>query len=216
MLRYPARTADLQKFPRADGGTVDLTTYPIDDGHEDFAVLVEAPGATFAWSAVVRPNEGDLALMLKNPSPLPLTMLWFSNRGRFYAPWNGRHRHVLGVEDGCTWSLYGHAASIAPNPMNEIGIPTSISLDPHGRVDVRHVIGAVPTPSGWAGFATVRQGDGVVIVTDAAGKTLELPFDSRLPRRKAADQWRNEGWVYDRRDRFSLVVRDRRRIVAAL
>lgn len=180
VLRYPARTEDAQEFPRADGGTVDLTTYPIDDGHEDFAVLVEAPDASFAWSAVVRPHEGDLALMLKNPSLLPLTMLWFSNGGRFYAPWNGRHRHVLGVEDGCTWSLYGHAASITHNPMNEIGIPTSISLDPQGRVDVRHVIGTVPTPDGWGRVRHVRQGDEVVVVTDVAGKKLELPFDTRF------------------------------------
>ena len=177
VLRYPARSADLQKYPRADGGTVDLTTYPIDDGHEDFAVLVEAPDATFAWSAVVRPNEGDLALMLKNPAQLPLTMLWFSNGGRFYPPWNSRHRHVLGVEDGCTYSLYGHAASIAPNAMNAIGIPTSISLDPHGRVDVRHVIGAVPAPPGWTRVRNIRQDDGVIVVRDAAGETLELPFD---------------------------------------
>jgi hypothetical protein len=178
VLRYPARSADLQDFPRADGGTVNLTTYPIDEGHEDFAVLVEAPDATFGWAAVVRPNEADMALMLKNPARLPLTMLWFSNGGRFYAPWNGRHRHVLGVEDGCTYSLYGHSASIAPNEMNAIGIPTSISLDPQGRVDVRHVIGAVPTTPGWGRVRKVRQGDDVLIVTDAAGRTLELPFDT--------------------------------------
>ena len=30
--------------------------------------------------------------------------------------------------------------------MSELGIPTAIRLDPDGRVDVRHVIGAVPTP----------------------------------------------------------------------
>ena len=55
-----------------------------------------------------------MALMLKNPAQLPVTMLWFSNGGRSYAPWNGRHRDVLGVEDGCTWSLYGHAARSPP------------------------------------------------------------------------------------------------------
>ena len=37
ILAYPARSTDLGNFPRADGGTVDLTTYPIDQGHEDFA-----------------------------------------------------------------------------------------------------------------------------------------------------------------------------------
>ena len=79
------------------------------------------------------PGEGDMALMLKNPARLPVTMLWYSNGGRSYAPWNGRHRDVLGVEDGCTWSLYGHAASIARNALSDIGIPTALRLDPDGR-----------------------------------------------------------------------------------
>ena len=39
----PARLTS--HFPRADGGTVDLTSYPIDQGHEDFAMLVEAEGS---------------------------------------------------------------------------------------------------------------------------------------------------------------------------
>ena len=172
------------KIPRADGGTVDLTTYPIDDGHEDFAVLVEVPDTAFAWSAVVRPSEGDLALMLKNPTLLPLTMLWFSNGGRFYAPWNGRHKNVLGVEDGCTWSLYGHAASIAPNEMNAIGIPTSISLDPQGRVDVRHVIGAVPTPPGWDGSATSGKATGSSS-SRRHRQEARVAVRHRLPRRAA-------------------------------
>ena len=143
--------------------------------------------------------------MLKNPARLPLTMLWFSNGGRFYAPWNGRHRHVLGVEDGCTCSLYGHAASIAPNEMNAIGIPTSISLDPHGRVDVRHVIGAVPAPPGWTRVRNIRQDDGVIVVRDAAGETLSCRSTAASSRR-AADRRRNEGWVrYFAHSRLSFI-----------
>ena len=84
---------------------------------------------------------------------------------------------MLGVEDACAWSLYGHAASIAPNPLTELGIPTAISLSANGSVDVRHVIGAVPTPPGWTTAADVRAGDGVLTVTDTAGKALALPFD---------------------------------------
>jgi hypothetical protein len=180
ILAYPARSADLGHFPRADGGTADLTSYPIDQGHEDFAMLVEAEGSQLGWSAVTRTGEGDMALMLKNPARLPVTMLWYSNGGRSYAPWSGRHRDVLGVEDGCTWSLYGHAASIARNALSDLGVPTALRLDPDGRVDVRHVIGAVPTPSGWAAVRDLRAGDGDVMVTDVAGAELRLPFDHRF------------------------------------
>ena len=80
-------------------------------------------------------------------------MLWFSNGGRFYAP----ERQAPACARRRGW-LYLVALRpcriITHNPMNEIGIPTSISLDPQGRVDVRHVIGTVPTPSGWGRPAT--------------------------------------------------------------
>lgn len=178
VLAYPAQSTDLARFPRADGGTADLTSYPVDDGHEDFAMLVEAAHSRLGWSAVTRPQEADMILMLKDPTRLPVTMLWYSNGGRRYPPWNGRHRSVLGVEDGCTWSLNGHAASVAANALNEIGVPTSIRLNPEGRVDVRHVIGAAPTPVGWGPVRQVRTNDAAVVVTDASGVDLAFSFDA--------------------------------------
>lgn len=177
VLAYPSRSTDLSHFPRADGGTADLTSYPIDEGHEDFAMLVEAPESGLGWTAVTRSEEADMALMLKNSRQLPVTMLWHSNGGRRYAPWSGRHRNVLGVEDGCTWSLKGHAASISANPLSDAGIPTAIRLDPGGDVDVRHVIGAVPTSPGWAPVRHIRSGNGALTLTDAAGAELAVPFD---------------------------------------
>lgn len=177
VLAYPARSTDLRSFPLADGGTADLTRYPIGERHEDFAMLVEAEGATLGWSAALRPREGDLALTLKNPAVLPVTMLWFSNSGRDYAPWNGRHRDVLGIEDARAYSAYGHKASISPNPMNEAGIPTAISLKSDGAVEVRHVIGAAPAPEGLREIGAVRPGRDGLAVEDVAGKRIILPFD---------------------------------------
>lgn len=177
-LAYPARATDLAAFPRKGGGAADLGTYPIDEGHEDFVQLVEAEGSSLGWSAAVRPGEGDMALMLKNASQLPVTMLWYSNGGRFYAPWSGRHRNVLGIEDGCTWGGNGHAASIAPNPLNGAGIPTAIQLDPASRVEIRHVIGAVPIPAGWEAVKEIRVQDGHLLAVDDDGRELPLPFDT--------------------------------------
>ena len=71
-------------------------------------MLVEAWLAAY-WSAVARPGGGDMALMLKNPAKLPVTMLWYSNGGRSYAPWNGRHR-TCSRRGRWLWSLHGHAA----------------------------------------------------------------------------------------------------------
>jgi hypothetical protein len=177
-LAYPARTTDLTRMPKADGTTADLSRYPIDSDHEDFLVLAEAAGSGFGWSAISRSGENDLVLVLKDPRVLPMTMLWYSNGGRAYAPWNGRHRGVLGVEDGRTASLSGHAASIAPNPWTERGIPTALTLSPTGSVEIRQVIGAVPTDGDFGLVRSVAVEDGHLQVTAEDGRTLDLPYDS--------------------------------------
>ncbi len=102
LLAYPARTGDLHRFPTAAGGLADLASYPVAARNEDFVILVEADHGGLGWTAVARAAEADLVLVLKNPDELPVTMLWISNGGRDYAPWNGRHAGVLGIEDGRT------------------------------------------------------------------------------------------------------------------
>lgn len=65
--------------------------------------------------------------------------------------------------------------------MNEAGIPTAIQLKPDGSVEVRHVIGAVPAPEGLRGrlVRSGPSGEGLV-VEDAAGKRIVLPFDAEF------------------------------------
>ena len=143
----------MRKFPRADGSEADLTRYPLGERHEDFAVGVEAPGRAFGWTTVARNEERDLYLSLRNAARLPMTMLWFSNGGRDYAPWNGRHVHVLGVEEGMNRALLGHSAKQIPNALDAAGVPTGLTLDPTGTVEVRHVIGSIP----WNGDGAIAE-----------------------------------------------------------
>ena len=82
-------------------------------------------------------------LVLKNPAELPVTMLWISNGGRDYAPWSGRHRGVLGIEDGRT--ALGHAASLGDNWLKREGVATAFALGEGRNVSFRHVIGALPS-----------------------------------------------------------------------
>jgi hypothetical protein len=164
VFAYPARSSELGAFPLAGGGAADLRHYPIAERHEDFVMLVESPGSPLGWTAAVRRGEADAALFLKNPASLPVTMLWYSNAGRFYPPWSGRHADVLGVEDARAWSLYGHAASVASNPLSALGVATALALSPEGEVGVSHVFGAVPINSG----------------EDAGGERMEVPFDAEF------------------------------------
>lgn len=171
------RFTNLSKLPLADGGTVDLHDYPIAERHEDFVMLVEASREEFGWTAAARLDQGDVVLSLKNPADFPVTFLWFSHEGRDYAPWNGRHRGVLGIEEGRAFSIYGHAASIKANPLSEAGIPTSITLDPNGSVTVRHVLGGIPLPAGWRDIEAIQIAQDRLSLTNPDGATVEHPFD---------------------------------------
>ena len=140
-LCYPARSIDPRSFPAKDGGTIDLTRYPFGPAHEDFVIAIEDPSSPLGWTAVTRPVEGDLYLSLRHPRQLPMTMLWHSNGGRDYAPWNGRHQSCLGIEDGIAWPLLdggtpGHGQS------------ASVTLAPDAQSDLRHITGCIAWPTG--------------------------------------------------------------------
>ena len=176
LFAHPAQFTDLTRLPLADGTTADLHRYPVASGHEDFAMLVEARGNSLGWAAAVRPDAGDIVISLKNPAEFPVTFLWFSNGGRYYPPWNSRHIGVLGIEEGRAYSAYGHAASIAPNPLSDTGIPSSLTLG--GVVAVRHVIGGVPLPAGWRAVTAIEANNGELTVYGDGGKFATYPFDT--------------------------------------
>ncbi|NUS21856.1 MAG: hypothetical protein HOQ25_19045 [Mesorhizobium sp.] len=179
MLAYPARAIDLTQFPLAAGGTTDLTDYRMEDKREDFITLVEADHGGPGWTALARHAEQDLVLVLKNPAELPVTMLWFSNGGRDYAPWSGRHVGVLGIEDGR--AAVGHAASLGDNWLKHEGVATAFALAEGRSVSFRHVIGAVPFAETEAPADIEATPDRLRIVA-ANGAAKEVLFDGEFLR----------------------------------
>lgn len=159
-LSYPAATTDPRRFPAADGGTVDLTVYPFRTRHEDFVIGTEAPGSPLGWTAVVRKGRGELYLSLRNPAVLPMTMLWHSEGGRDYAPWSGRQRNCLGVEEG--------------NAPEMSGQPPALALG--GRLRVAHAIGCIAWPSEAPVAGVVAWPDSLT-VTAITGESRTVPFD---------------------------------------
>jgi hypothetical protein len=146
LLAYPARSADLAAFPMADGSVATLLEYPIGERHEDFVMLVEEDRGphTLGWAIGHRRSHGDSVILAKPADLLPETMLWFSNRGRDYAPWLGEHADVLGIEEACSLSLQGWSASIAPNSLSDVGIPTAIHVEKARPGVISYAMGAVP------------------------------------------------------------------------
>ncbi len=168
LLACPAKATDPVHFPLAAGGEADITRYPFASRHEDFAVGVEAKGSRLGWTTVAREKEGDLFISLRNPARLPVTMLWFSNGGRDYAPWNGRHVNCLGVEEGLR--------ELNNLPPAASGVPTGLTLDPGGTTEVRHIIGCVPWDNVGkiASLTETRHG---IDVTPASGPAVTIPCD---------------------------------------
>jgi hypothetical protein len=174
-LAYPARGTDPTRFPTADGGTTDLTRYPIGHANEDFVIAVEDAASTLGWTAVVRPAQGDLFLSLRDPRALPLTMMWHSNGGRHYEPWSSRHAGVLGIEEGAARHLRGVSARQSPDPLDARGSPSGLTLVPDGTAETRHAIGCMAWPTG-ARVATVTLAGDRLTVTGDDGHRRILPF----------------------------------------
>jgi hypothetical protein len=169
ILRYPA-SGSLRAFPLAAGGSVDLANYPLAATNEDLALLVENPKNALGWSAAVRPEQNDMAILLKSPRQLPVTLLWYSNGGRFYAPWSRRHRGVLGMEEACSFFGLGHRASTSPNSLSEAGVATALALD--GDLEIRTILGALPIAGAPSRVRAVElRGDELVIETETGEQT---------------------------------------------
>ena len=109
-LSYPQEIGPDRRATTRDGASIDITSLPFADRHEDHIVLAESSQSELGWLALRQRDSDWMFLSLKNAHQHPFTNLWFSNGGRDYAPWSGRHVGVIGIEEGRTYAGYGHAA----------------------------------------------------------------------------------------------------------
>lgn len=170
-----ARFDDLTKVPMQNGGLADLTHYPAREGFEDLVQLYHRPDLSFAWNAVV--VDGYVWIALKAPRVLPATVLWHSNGGRHYAPWNGRHRRVLGVEDVCAYFHYGLAESAVPN---DAPVPTSLTLDPEKPTEIRYAMAIAPVPDGFDMVERIEPTKGGVVAISPTGLSVNVSVELSL------------------------------------
>ena len=116
---------ELDKVPLRAGGTAALDRFPLAYDTEEIIQLCGVDG-----SVILTNGESQVAYRLTwDSSVLPSLLLWVSNRGRSYSPWNSRNL-CLGVEPVAGAFELGCRAGLAANPINERGIPTAVSLDP--------------------------------------------------------------------------------------
>ncbi|RRJ97947.1 hypothetical protein Ga0100231_005830 [Opitutaceae bacterium TAV4] len=153
-LKTGAPFRNLARVPLAAGGDADLTTYPARPGYEDLVMVSarqssRANAQAIAWSTVTYPKAGYAWFALKDPRVLASTVLWHSNGGRHYAPWSGRHRRVLGIEDVTSYFHLGLAPSAAPNPLSRAGVPTVLRLQRNRPLVVNYIMGIIALPRGF-------------------------------------------------------------------
>jgi hypothetical protein len=125
---------------------------------------VTCPAQRFVWFA------------LRNAQQLASTLLWFSNGGRHFPPWNGRHVNVLGVEDITGFFHVGLAASCRPNPLSERGIRTCLVPDAEGRLSISYIQGVARVPAGFDRVAVIepQAPGGSVVLHAESGLAVEV------------------------------------------
>lgn len=140
---------------KGEGTTTDLTRYPARRGFDDIAIVCADPSLDFAWVSVTFPEQGYAWFALRDPRQLASTLLWFSNGGRKFPPWNGRHINVMGIEDITAFFHVGLATSCRANALTERGIPTCLEPE-NGRLSIPYIQGVARTPQDFDRVALIE------------------------------------------------------------
>lgn len=177
-LRPDTAITDLRTAPCVDGSTTDLTSYPARRGFEDTVILCTDATLALAWSAVTFPEARYVWFALRNPRQLTCTLLWFSNGGRDYAPWNGRHMNVMGIEDMTGFFQVGLAASRRTNMLSGRGIPTNLEPDVTGSISIPYIQGVARIPEGFDRVAAIDELPNAIGIRVASDSGLEVTLPS--------------------------------------
>ena len=176
-LKSGAAFTSLTRVPAAAGGTVDLTRYPARRGYEELVQMISDPRLPFAWSAAAVPSEGYVFFQLKNPRVLRQTVLWLSNGGRHYSPWNGRHLNIAGIEEVTAYFHLGLAESAKPNLLTRAGAPTTVQLRPGRPLRVAHIMGLAAIPRDFDLVKNILPAKGGVMLVSRSGRRVFAPLD---------------------------------------
>jgi len=198
LLKPGAEFKSLEKVPTVTGETADLTRYPARRGFEDLVMLVSDADLPFAWTAVTFPKERYVWFALKDPRVLRQTVLWISNGGRHYPPWNSRHVNVMGLEEVTSCFHTGLAESARKNPISQKGFPTCLKLDSKQPLVVNYIMGVARIPAGFDCVASIQaaRDNRSVVLKSASGRQAVAAVNPDFLRADA-------GWVGEA---FGLVM----------
>jgi len=176
LLKPDTEITDRSKVLCINGECADLTRYPTPGGFEDLAMFISDSRLDFAYTAVTVPEKGYLYFQLKDPRVLAQTIFWMSNGGRHYAPWNGRVRSVLGIEEVTSFFAYGVKRSIEQNLFLDRGYPTTVAMDGKSPVPIKLIMGLVAIDTSFKGVQDIIRKDAhTVTITGKGGERIDVP-----------------------------------------
>lgn len=179
-LKPGSRITRLDRVATIDGKRVDIRKYPARQGFEDLVMLVHESEPDFAWTAVTFPKERYVWFSLKDPGILRSTVLWISNGGRHYAPWNGRHLGVMGIEDVTSYFHYGLAESARPNPVNRAGFATCVQLSKERPLTISYIMGVAAIPAEFRSVQSIRREPEGIVLTSPEGLRIKTTVDTHF------------------------------------
>jgi hypothetical protein len=138
-----ARFSSLGDVPLASGGSAPFDRLPFAGDTEEIVQLCGIDGSVrlldeaerAAWTLTFDKEARSAGGATGTRESLPSLLLWMSNRGRKYDPWNGRNL-CLGVEPIASAFDLGTPASVSANPIADAGVATALTLDPARPVTV--------------------------------------------------------------------------------
>ena len=105
-----------------------------------------------------------------------MALIWMSDGGRDYAPWEGRNKRCIGLEDICGYFHLGTGPSVADNPVAASGTPTAVTLGDR-PVSLSTVFGVAATPAGFGRVKEVVKAPGGINLVDAGGRKAFAAVD---------------------------------------
>ena len=180
ILKPGAVFDDLAAVPTVGGETADLSRYPARRGFEDIAILAADSNLPVAWSAVAFPEDGYVWFSLRDPKVLASTLLWMSNGGRHYPPWNGRHVNVMGVEDITGCFHYGAAQSAKDNVLTRQGIMTSVKPTAKHPLHVNYISGLAAIPKTFDRVKEILVETGRITLVSDRGSSVSTPVNAEF------------------------------------
>ncbi len=174
ILKPAAHFKSLASVPTITGDKADLSRFPARRGYEDLVQVFADPKLAHAWTAVTFPKQGYVWFALRDPRVLTGTILWMSNGGRHYAPWNGRHFNVMGLEDVTSYFHEGIASSAKANPATRAGYQTALRLDVDEPLVVDYTMAVAPVPRTFGHVRSIVEKNGIARVTDRKGHAVSV------------------------------------------